>query len=171
MQNRQQILDFARQMLREKRYDEARKLLRALPADDDTAQQWLARIEERKRAEATTSAALSDGPIAKARRQGRSLGELLRGSWRRTEGQPPKPKIAKRSEHPLATPPDPEPSAPPPASHAAEPDAIFAAGETDEGTPKIHPDELPVGAILARSLVLAGVVIGVVLLILLFLGG
>ena len=46
MQNRQQILDFARQMLREKRYDEARKLLRVLPTDDETAQQWLAQIEE-----------------------------------------------------------------------------------------------------------------------------
>ena len=170
MQNRQQILDFARQMLREKRYDEARKLLRALPADDETAQQWLAQIEERERAETEASAALSDGPMAKARRQGRSLGELLRGSRRQSRQQPRTPETAKRTEHPLAAPSEPEAPAPPPTPRAVA-DTIFSTEESGDGAPKIHPQELPVGAILTRSLVLAGVVIGVVLLILLFLGG
>ncbi len=170
MQNRQQILDFARQMLREKRYDEARKLLRVLPADDETAQQWLAQIEERERAETEASAALAAGPMAKTRRHGRSLGELLRGSQRQSRQQPRAPKPAKRAEHPLATPSEPEPPAPPPTTRAT-PDVIFPSEEMGEGTPKIHPEELQVGAILTRSLVLASVVIGVVLLILLFLGG
>ena len=137
-----------------------------MPADDETAQQWLAQIEERERAETEASAALAAGPIAKTRRHGRSLGELLRGSRQ----QPRAPKPAKRAEHPLAAPSEPEPPAPPPTTRAT-PDVIFPSEEMGEGTPKIHPEELQVGAILTRSLVLASVVIGVVLLILLFLGG
>lgn len=183
MQNRQQILDFARQMLREKRYDEARKLLRALPKDDATAQQWLAQIDERERAESAASEALADGSLEKLRHQGRSLGELLRGSFRRPPGPAPKAKPpAKRKppaksespprQHPLAAPPEPETPEPPPApSRRAEPDAVFIPGEPAAEQEKVHPDEVPVGAILARSLVLAGVIIGIVLIILLFMGG
>ena len=106
----------------------------------------------------------------KTRRHGRSLGELLRGSQRQSRQQPRAPKPAKRAEHPLAAPSEPEPPAPPPTTRAT-PDVIFPSEEMGEGTPKIHPEELQVGAILTRSLVLASVVIGVVLLILLFLGG
>ena len=202
MQNRQQILDFARQMLREKRYDEARKLLHALPKDDQTAQQWLAQIDEREHAESAASEALSDGSLEKLRHQGRSLGELLRGSFRRPPGPAPKAKppekrkpepreesrngISQREasqrdtsrrdtsqrRHPLAAPPEPKTPEPPPApSRHAAPDAIFIPEDPAEEGEKVHPDEVPVGAILARSLVLAGVIIGIVLIILLFMGG
>lgn len=201
MLNRQQILDFTRQMLREKRYDEARKLLRALPADDEQARQWLAMIEERERAEAETTAALTDEPKTKARRQGRSLREMLQLSWRETRRDmrrekrrdrlsDRRPDSEPKPEHPLEAPPmESPPSKPPRETPAAadpapkrkpaavsderpataEPDAIFAEARPDE--PKIHPDQLPAGAILTRSLMLAGVIIGIILLILLFSGG
>ena len=186
MQNRQQILDFARKMLREKRYDEARKLLRALPKDDDTAQQWLAQIDERERAESAASEALAAGSLETLRRQGRSLEEMLRGSFRRpprpapqAKPLPEKRKAPEESEppqrqHPLAAPPEPKTPEPPPTpgipKHRDAPDAIFTPEQAAAEREKVHPDEVPVGAILTRSLVLAGVIIGIVLVILLLFG-
>lgn len=195
MQNRQQILDFARQMLREKRYDEARKLLRALPKEDVTAQQWLTQIDERERAESAADEALAAGSRGPSRRPGRPLGELLRASFRLptipAQKKPPSPKqerpeTAEQAQetaretthestprpHPLAAPPEPEASAPPatPEPPAAS-EALYLPEDPEAEREKIHPDELPVAAILTRSLVLAGVVIGIIMLILLFLGG
>lgn len=192
MQNRQQILDFARQMLREKRYDEARKLLRALPKDDVTAQQWLTQIDERERAESAAGDALAPGSQSHPQRPGRSLGEMLRTSFRLptlpAQKKPPFPKQVREQEetpeqaqdatresapppHPLAAPPEPETSASPAAPEPpTAPEAIFIPEDREESE-KIHPDELPIATILTRSLVLAGVVIGIIMLILLFLGG
>ncbi len=171
MQNRQQILDLTRQMLKEKRYDEARKLLRVLPADDETAQQWLAQIQERERAEAAGKAALSGNVNApKPLFRGRSLGELLRRASQRKPDENNSHALAKPLERqpPKVKPPHPESG---PSAEPVEEGSLFLAPEAREGETKTHPDELPVGAILTRSLIMGGVVIGIVLLVLLLLGG